>query len=200
MTTLTWRPRVRPQGRDTELLARAQRGDTAAFEELARPCVDRVFAVVLRLVGDRGEAEDVVQETLTRAWRGIRRFRGRSTFPTWLHRIAVNEANRSLEKGTRRPRTTHLTTEHLQVGSCGDRGPAQQAEYRELRAALEGALLALPPPYRTAVVLRDIEGFSTREAADIAGVGEAAFKSRLHQARLKIRAALGDHALIAADG
>jgi RNA polymerase sigma factor (sigma-70 family) len=200
MTTLTWRPRVRPNGPDTELLARAQRGDAAAFEELARPCVDRVFAVVLRLVGDRGEAEDVVQETLTRAWRGIRRFRGRSTFPTWLHRIAVNEANRSLEKGTRRPQTTHLTTEHLQLGSCGDHGPAQQAEYRELRAALEGALLTLPPSYRIAVVLRDIEGFSTREAADIAGVGEAAFKSRLHQARLKIRAALGDHVLIAAEG
>ena len=200
MATLTWRARVRPHRRDTELLARARRGDAAAFEELARPCVDRVFAVVLRLVGDRAEAEDIVQETLVRAWRGIRRFRGRSTFPTWLHRIAVNEANRSLERGTRRAPTTRLTAEHLQLSSGGERGPAQQAEYRELRDALEGALLALPLPYRTAVVLRDIEGFSTREAADIAGVGEAAFKSRLHQARLKLRAALGDHALIAADG
>jgi RNA polymerase sigma-70 factor (ECF subfamily) len=69
-----------------------------------------------------------------------------------------------------------------------------------LRAALETALLALPLPYRTAVVLRDIEGLSTRQAADVAGAGEAAVKSRLHHARLEIRAALSDEALITAVG
>jgi RNA polymerase sigma-70 factor (ECF subfamily) len=84
------------------------------------------------------------------------------------------------------------------MGTSPDREPARQAEYQELRIALEAALVELPLPYRTAVVLRDIEGFSTREAAKIAGVGEAAFKSRLHQARLKLRASLGDDALIAA--
>jgi RNA polymerase sigma-70 factor (ECF subfamily) len=197
MTTLTWRSRARPDTRETELLARAQCGDVAAFEELARMCVDRVFHLALRLLGDRGEAEDVVQETLLRAWRGIRGFRGRSGFPTWLHRIAVNEAHRTLEKGTRRPRTVRLAPEHLQVSTSPDHEPAQQAEYQELRTALESALFDLPLPYRTAVVLRDIEGLSTRAAAEIAGVGEAAFKSRLHQARLKLRASLGDDALIA---
>lgn len=162
-------------------------------------CVDRVFAVALGLLGDRAEAEDVVQETLLRAWRGIRGFRSRSGFPTWLHRIAVNEVNRTLEKGARRPRTVRLAPEHLELTTSADREPAQQAEYQELRTALESALLDLPLPHRAAVVLRDIEGFSTREAAKIAGVGEAAFKSRLHQARLKVRASLGDDALIAAE-
>lgn len=200
MTTLVRRSRARPQTRETELLTRAQCGDIAAFEELARTCVDRVFAVVLRLLGDRGDAEDVVQEALLRAWRGIRGFRGRSGFPTWLHRIAVNEANRTLEKGARGPRTVRLAPEHLQVSTSPDHEPAHQAEYQELRAALESALFDLPLPYRTAVVLRDIEGLSTREAAKIAGLGEAAFKSRLHQARLKLRASLGDDALIAAGG
>lgn len=200
MQTLTRIIRGQSQTREIELLARAQRGDAAAFEELAREHVDRLFAVALRLVGDRGDAEDVVQETLLRAWRSIGRFRGGSTFPTWLHRIAVNEANRLHDKGTRRPETMHLTAEQLQVRGSSDDGPAQRVEHQELRAALELALLALAPPYRTAVVLRDIEGLSTREAADIAGIGQAALKSRLHQARLKIRAALGDDALMAAAG
>jgi RNA polymerase sigma-70 factor (ECF subfamily) len=200
MTTLARRSRGRRQTRQSELLALAQRGDVAAFEELARTCVDRVFATALRLLGDRAEAEDVVQETLLRAWRGIQGFRGRSGFPTWLHRIAVNEVNRTLEKGTRRPRTVRLAPEHRELTTSADQEPARQAEYRELRTALESALLDLPLPHRAAVVLRDIEGLSTREAAKIAGVGEAAFKSRLHQARLKIRASLGDDALIATEG
>jgi RNA polymerase sigma-70 factor (ECF subfamily) len=200
MTTLGRRAALHPRTREMELLHRAQRGDVAAFEDLARTCVDRVFALVLRLVGDRAEAEDVLQETLLRAWRGIPRFHGRSGFPTWLYRIAVNEANRSLEKGTRSPRTVSLAAEHLELSSSARHEPAKQAEYRELRAALERALCDLAPPYRTAVVLRDIEGLSTRDAAQIAGVGEAAFKSRLHQARLKLRSALGDDALIAASG
>jgi RNA polymerase sigma-70 factor (ECF subfamily) len=198
VTTLALRSRARRHTKESELLARAQCGDVAAFEELARTCVDRVFAVALRLLGDRGEAEEVVQETLLRAWRGIGGFRGRSGFPTWLHRIAVNEARRTLDKGTRRPRTVRLGSEHLQVGGSSDHEPARQAEYQELRAALEAALFDLPLPYRVAVVLRDVEGLSTREAANVAGVGEAAFKSRLHQARLKLRIALGDDALIAA--
>jgi RNA polymerase sigma-70 factor (ECF subfamily) len=194
--------RARPQlqGRELDLIARAKGGDVAAFEQLARPHVDRLFAASLRLVGDRGEAEDVMQETLLRAWKGIGGFRGRSEFSTWLYRIAINEANRSLKKGTRRPEVTGLADAQLQLSSPPDHGPARHAESRELRDAVRTALLALPLPYRTAVVLRDIEGLSTREAAYVAGIGEAALKSRLHHARLKIRAALGDEALATAGG
>jgi RNA polymerase sigma-70 factor (ECF subfamily) len=190
--------RLRARSLDTECLERAQRGEVAAFEQLARVHCDRLFAVALRLVGDRAEAEDVVQETLLRAWRGIGRFHGGSDIFTWLYRITVNEANRAREKGARRPATTPFADEHLQLSGPPGDGPARRAEYREVRAALERALQQLPLAHRTAIVLRDIEGLSTREAANVVGVGEAAFKSRLHQARLKIRAALGDEALIAA--
>jgi RNA polymerase sigma-70 factor (ECF subfamily) len=199
-STLIHRARSRPQAREIELLARAQQGDVAAFEQLAAEHVNRLFLATVRLLGDRGDAEDVVQETLLRAWRGIRGFRRRSSFYTWLHRIALNEANRSAEKGTRRPDTIRLAEDQLQVSSPPEAGPARAAEYNELRAALRTALLALPLPHRTAIVLRDIEGLSTREAAEIVGVGEAAFKSRLHQGRLQVRAALGDQALIAVAG
>ena len=185
---------------ETGLVARAQAGDMHAFEQLVGAHADRLFAVLLRLLGDRAEAEDVAQEVLLRAWRGIGRFHGRSLFFTWLYRIAVNEANRSLDKNTRRPVTVPLDEGALGVPAPVGGEPSRRVEQLELREALDKALRELPLTYRTAIVLRDIEGLSTRDAAEITGVGEAAFKSRLHQARLKVRAALGDDTLIKAGG
>jgi RNA polymerase sigma-70 factor (ECF subfamily) len=180
------------------LIDRAQAGDVAAFEELACVYVDRLYAVVLRFVDDSCEAEDVVQETLLRAWRGIGSFQGRAMVFTWLYRIAVNESNRALERRLRRRRATvPVDEEAIQVPAPPNEGPAKRAEQRELREALDLAIAGLAAPYRTALVLRDVEGLSTREAAKIAGVGEAAFKSRLHQARLRVRASVGDAALVA---
>jgi RNA polymerase sigma-70 factor (ECF subfamily) len=169
----------------------------AAFEELAGVHADRLYTVVLRLVDDGCEAEDVLQETLLRAWRSIGRFQGRAMLFTWLYRIAVNESNRALERRLRRRATVPVDEEAVQVPAPPQDGPASQAERHELREALELAIGKLAPPYRTALVLRDVEGLSTREAAKIAGIGEAAFKSRLHQARLRVRASVGDAALVA---
>jgi RNA polymerase sigma-70 factor (ECF subfamily) len=183
---------------ERELVARAQAGDVTAFEQLAGVYADRLYTVVLRLVGERGEAEDVVQETMLRAWRGVGRFRGRSMFFSWLYRIAVNEANRALEKRWRPGVSVPVDERAVQLPAPPQEGPACQAEREELRQALDLAIADLTPPYRTALVLRDIDGLSTREAAKILGIGDAAFKSRLHQARLKVRAALSDAALTAA--
>jgi RNA polymerase sigma-70 factor (ECF subfamily) len=191
----------RPRGPDTadterRLVARARAGDMDAFEQLAGAHADRLFALLLGLLGNRGEAEDVAQEVMLRAWRGIGRFRGRSLFFTWLYRIAINEANRSLEKSSRRPMSVSIDAEVLQVPATAQDEPSRRLEQTELRKALSRALAGLPPDYRIAIVLRDVEGLSTQQAAEIAGVGQAAFKSRLHQARLKVRAAIGDEALI----
>ena len=185
---------------EAELIARAQAGDVAAFERLSGAYADRLFMLLLRLLGDRGEAEDVAQEVMLRAWRGIAQFRGRSSYFTWLYRIAVNEANRALQKRARRPAGVSLGPDELQLPAPAAEEPSRQAEASELRTALARALAELPPPLRMAIVLRDIEGLSTQEAADIAGIGEAAFKSRLHQARLRVRAAIGDQVLAAAGG
>ena len=137
---------------------------------------------------------------MLRAWQGIGHFQGRSSYFTWLYRIAVNEANRALEKRARRPAGVAIGAQELQLpGSPGD-DPSRQAEVSELRMALGRALAELPPALRTAIVLRDVEGFSTQQAAEIAGVSQAAFKSRLHQARLRVRAAIGDEALVTAGG
>ena len=180
---------------EAELVARARDGDADAFEQLARAHADRVFAVLLRLLGDRGEAEDVAQEVMLRAWRGIGRFHGRSLFFTWLYRIAINEANRSLEKGSRRAKGVPIDAEALQLAAAAKDEPSRQVERAELRDALSKAMADLPPAYRTAIVLRDVEGLSTQQAAEIADVGQAAFKSRLHQARHRLRVAIGDEAL-----
>jgi RNA polymerase sigma-70 factor (ECF subfamily) len=185
---------------EASLIAQAQGGDVAAFEQLSSAYADRLFMLLLRLLGDRGEAEDVAQEVMLRAWQGISRFQGRSSYFTWLYRIAVNEANRALEKRSRRPAGVPIGERELQLPTSPADDPFRQAEASELRVALGRAIAELPPPLRIAIVLRDVEGLSTLEAAEIAGIGQAAFKSRLHQARQRVRAAIGDEALVTAGG
>jgi RNA polymerase sigma-70 factor, ECF subfamily len=185
---------------EASLLARAKAGDVGAFERLSGAYADRIFMLLLRLLGDRGEAEDVAQEVMLRAWRGIAGFRGQSSYFTWLYRIAVNEANRALDKRARQPAGISLGSRELSLPTAPAEDPSRQVENTELRRALAQALADLPPPLRTAIVLRDVEGLSTQEAAAIAGIGQAAFKSRLHQARLRVRAAVGDEALVGSGG
>ena len=189
-----------PADTEASLLARAQAGDVSAFERLSGAYADRLFMLLLRLLGDRDEAADVAQEVMLRAWQGIARFRRQSSYFTWLYRIAVNEANRALEKRGRRPPGVPIGADELQLPTSPADDPSRQAENSELRRALGRALAELPPALRTAIVLRDVEGFSTQEAAEIAGVSQAAFKSRLHQARLRVRAAIGDETLISTGG
>jgi RNA polymerase sigma-70 factor, ECF subfamily len=189
-----------PAETEASLLARAQAGDVRAFERLSGAYADRLYMLLLRLLGDRGEAEDVAQEVMLRAWRGIARFQGHSSYFTWLYRIAVNEASRALEKKARRPAGVSIGAHELQLPASPAYDPSRQAENSELRRALGQALGELPPALRTAIVLRDVEGLSTQEAAEIAGVSQAAFKSRLHQARLRVRAAIGDETLITTGG
>jgi RNA polymerase sigma-70 factor (ECF subfamily) len=199
MNRAVWNP-VASRMPEHVLIDRAQAGDVTAFEALADVHADRLYSVALRFLGDGGEAEDVLQETLLRAWRGIRRFEGRARVFTWLYRITVNESNRALERRQRRRATVPVDEEATDVPAPSKDGPASQAERQELRQELQLAISRLSPPCRTALVLRDVEGLSTREAAAIAGVGEAAFKSRLHQARLRVRALVGDAALVASAG
>jgi RNA polymerase sigma-70 factor (ECF subfamily) len=189
-----------PGDTESSLIARAKAGEAVAFEQLSSAYADRIFMLLLRLLGDRGDAEDIAQEVMLRAWRAIGTFRGNSSYFTWLYRIAVNEANRALQRRARRPASVPIGRDELQLPGSGLDDPALRAETRELRIALLGALRDLPPELRIAIVLRDIEGLSTQDAAEVAGLGQAAFKSRLHQARLRVRAAVGDEALVASGG
>ncbi|MGO9959803.1 MAG: RNA polymerase sigma factor [Solirubrobacteraceae bacterium] len=172
------------------LVERAAGGDTAAFEELVMRHADRLFASLRRFGLDDAEAQEVAQETFLRAWRSLPRFERRSAFFTWLYRIGFNEAQRRL---ARRPAAGSLVSpdERPLEEFVDERpGPAEQAESRELRLALDRALAQLPADLRVPVVLRDIEGLSTREAASLVGLGEPAFKSRLHRGRMALRGLL----------
>ena len=177
---------------DAELVIRARGGDRSAFEELVRRHADRLHAVVVRLVDDDHDAQEVTQEAFLRAWRAMPKFKGDAQFFTWLYRIGVNEANRRLALGARGPGQDSL---HEIAHEPHDRrpGPARTTEQRDLARALEQAVRALHPDHRTALVLRDIEGLSTTQAAEIMDLGEAAFKSRLHRARMTVRDAVSGY-------
>ena len=175
------------------LVARAQAGEQAAFEELVRRYADRLYAVVVRFVADAGEAEEVTQEAFLRAWRSISRFEGRAQFFTWLYRIAINEAKRRAERRRSAEQAVPFTEQAIEQAADACEAPDPGAEQAELRGALERAVRALPLEHRTPLILRDIEGLSTREAAQVMELPEAAFKSRLHRARIAVRAAIDDY-------
>jgi RNA polymerase sigma-70 factor, ECF subfamily len=175
-----------------ELLRRARAGDEGAFAELVTMHADRVYGTLRRFGLDPTEADEVAQEVFLRAWRGLPRFEERAQFSTWLYRIAFNEAQRRLSRRAA-PRVEPGVDRDDPIVALPESpalGPEAQALDREFVRTLERALGQLPDDWRMAVVLRDIDGLSTREAAGIVGIREAAFKSRLHRGRMQLRALL----------
>lgn len=178
-----------PEGSDDErLVSQAQAGDQDAFNALAERHSSMLRRVLFGITKDCEAAWDAMQEALLAAWRNIGRFEGRSKFSTWLTRIGINEAYRGLRTGN---------VEMLQIDdSLGARVPDWGArpdeafESREFLSAVAQGLDGLSDEYATAVRLRDVEGLSTREAAQALGIGERAFKSRLHRGRMALRADL----------
>lgn len=186
-------PQVREQT-DDPLVIRAQAGDRAAFDELVKRHADRLYGLVAGMLGPGHEAEEVVQETFLRAWKSIDRFKGRSQFYTWLYRIGTNEANRRGAQVSRhRLRTAFSVDEEDGPELAADgHDPVRSAQLSELRLGIARAVADLPADQREAIVLRDMNGLSTRESAAVMELGEAAFKSKLHRARLKVRSAVAD--------
>jgi RNA polymerase sigma-70 factor (ECF subfamily) len=177
------------------LVERARSRDRLAFEELVRRHADRLYSVVLRFLADPADAEEVTQEAFLRAWRGIDRFEGRSQFFTWIYRIALNEAKRHATRQPPAGKVRSLEDEPVPEAPDWSEAPEVRLGQGEIRRVLEGAIRALPIEYRAPLVLRDIEGLSTRDAAEVMDLGEAAFKSRLHRARLAVRRSLDEYFL-----
>jgi RNA polymerase sigma-70 factor, ECF subfamily len=151
-----------------------------------------VYGALRRFGLTPSEAEEVAQEVFLRAWRGLGGFQQRARLSTWLYRIAFNEAQRALAR--RPPPSLEPVPEGedpvLVQPDAPELGPSRRALAGEFYEMLARALLQLPPDWRAAVILRDIEGLSTHEAAAAVGVREAAFKSRLHRGRMQLRALL----------
>lgn len=176
-----------------ELIRRARAGDQDAFAGLVMSHADRVYGALRRFGLDPDEADEVAQEVFVRAWRGLSRFKERAQFSTWLYRIAFNEAQRRLSRRPApraEPGPDREDDPILSLPESPELAPDAQTLGHEFERTLERALDELPAGWRAAVVLRDIEGLSTHDAAQIVGVREAAFKSRLHRGRMQLRALL----------
>src|SRR5262245_48993694 len=168
-------------------------GDRDAFERLVEELADRVYNVALRITGDATEAEDATQDAFLRAWRNWSGFRGEASPTTWIYRIAVNASLERVRR--RRPPDDYLSEVGDEDAAVVDWSPsvAELAERSELRDLVLGGLELLEPDQRVALVLRDIDGLSTAEAAEALDISEQALKSRLHRARAALRGHLTDY-------
>jgi RNA polymerase sigma-70 factor, ECF subfamily len=156
------------------------------FEDLVSEHRSHVYGVALRVVSDPTLADDVVQETFIRAWRGLPRFRGDSSIGTWLHRIAVNTALTARRRAVRISGPSLDSIEQVAAVPTPDDDPDRRSEMLGLRLELEGALDVLPAGQRVVVVLKDVEGWSHAEIADHLGISESAAKVRLHRAHRRL--------------
>ena len=173
---------------DAALLARLRTGDTRAFEELVTTYQHRLFGVALRMLGSRAEAEEIAQETFLRAHRALGEFRGEARLGTWLYAIASRLCLNRLAAAARRHEAPDETALQQQPAEGGD--AAAVLEQRELQAALHDAVAALPEERRIVVVLRDLEGLAYEEIAEVLGLPLNTVRSRLHRARLDLKAKL----------
>ncbi|CCH29221.1 sigma-70 family RNA polymerase sigma factor [Actinosynnema sp. NPDC047251] len=169
---------------DQPLLEAAVRGDTAAFDELVRRHTGRMYRVALRIVGDPVEAEDVVQDAWISAWRALPRFRGDSAASTWLYRVVTNAALAHL----RRKKPT-VPLESAPEPRAVD-GPEASLLRNETTDVVLRAIASLEPSQRVPLVLRELEGLSYEEVAQVLGTGVPALRARLHRARVALMAKL----------
>jgi RNA polymerase sigma-70 factor (ECF subfamily) len=175
-----------------ELIEAARRGDRAALNRLLSDARPRLLAVALRVVRDRDEAEDVVQEALVKVCRSLARFEGRSSFSTWLHRIVVNAAlDRLRRQGARREKVADDDERTLEpVEKIDEQTPERVVSRRETGAVVRGALARLSPVHREVLELREFEGESYRDVARLVRCPVGTVMSRLHHARHKLAAEL----------
>jgi len=167
---------------DEEVVARTRSGDTAVFELLMRRHNQLIFRALRAILKDDAEAEDVLQECYVRAYEKLHTFRGEARVSSWMTRIGVNLA---LDRLRKRGRTVSLEPSSIEVSNTGT--PEDASATRELNRLLESAIDALPAPYRSVFVLREVEGLGTQDTADSLGIESATVKTRLHRARAHLR-------------
>lgn len=184
---------------DLALVTRCQQGDTQAFDELVTRYRHRVFGMVYHLVHNEQDAWDLAQEGFVKAWKNIARFRGESSFYTWLYRIVTNVAidalrRKQIQGGQEFDETIQLSdiepTNSLAPKS--EPAPSQKLERGELRQKIETAIQKLSPDHRAVILLKEMEGLQYHEIAEAVGCSIGTVMSRLFYARRKLQAFLKD--------
>jgi RNA polymerase sigma-70 factor, ECF subfamily len=191
-----------PPVTDEELVARARTQDFGAFEQLVERYEDKVYRLAFRFVRNETEAKEIVQDTFLSIWRKLDTFKGDAQFGSWLYRVAANAALMRLRSQRRHP---EVSTEELPVdfldtyghlpapGDNWARRPDDELQSDELRRRIQSAVDDLPEIYRTVFLVRDVEGLSTEETAEVLGISVPTVKTRLHRARLALRQAIGQY-------
>jgi RNA polymerase sigma-70 factor, ECF subfamily len=164
-----------------QTVRRAQEGDADAFRMLYEEHGGRVYALCLRLSGDRAEAEELTQDVFVRVWERLETFRGDSAFSTWLHRLAINEVLGEKRRASRRSRRVVSTDQPESLER--PRGESGETENWDLSNSIAG----LPEGARAVFVLHDIEGYQHEEIASMTGIAEGTSKAQLHRARRLLR-------------
>ncbi len=181
------------------LVQAAKKGDVSAFEQLVKKYDRNIFRIAQHITHNREDAEDVLQDAFLKAYTNLGQFQGNSKFYTWLVRIAVNESLMRLRK-RRRDNTVSLdedveTDESSMPRDIPDWAPSPEQLYKqsELNDILSKTIQGLPASFRTVFVLRDVEGLSTEETAEMLNLSVPAVKSRLLRARLQLRERLSTY-------
>ena len=180
---------------DNFLIKQAIRGDAYAFEQLMRRHESRMYSVAIRMCGNREDAQDCVQDAMLRIYRALDRFKGQSSFSTWVYRITMNTCLDELRRRKVRASTSLDTL--LESGwSPTDETdtPEHHAIDAERRKALSGAIQSLPEDMRSAIVLREMQGLSYEEISDVLSVNVGTIKSRISRGREKLREKLKKNA------
>jgi RNA polymerase sigma-70 factor (ECF subfamily) len=186
-------------GDELELVARAQRGDTSAFNELVTRYRNRAFSMIYNMVRNEQDAWDIAQDGFVKAWRNIRRFRGQSSFFTWLYRILMNISidalrRKQIESGTEFDDTVRL--QQIEPASATtpqrEHEPATRLSDKEIRARIDAAIERLSPDHRAVIVMRELDGLDYQEIADAMECSIGTVMSRLFYARKKLQTMLKD--------
>jgi RNA polymerase sigma-70 factor, ECF subfamily len=186
------------ESRDQALIRRVLAGDSEAFYQLVKPYQRMLYASAISMLGNEADAEEVAQESFLKAYKHLARFRGECKFSTWLVQITINESRMRLRKYREHlyesldaPQTNEDGEDYTPRDFADWREiPSESLEREEVRQALQDALATLDRKYSEVIVLRDVNGLSTRETAKMLGITEASVKTRLLRARLMMRDAL----------
>ncbi|PCC71684.1 RNA polymerase sigma-70 factor, ECF subfamily [Nannocystis exedens] len=192
--------RAEQDRRDRQLVRRLKQGDEAAFRELVHTYQNRIFGLMLRMIGNRQEAEDLAQEVFIIVYRAIGNYRGEGRFYTWLYRVATNTCKNRIKylKGRNFHRSLDIDeTPQAQMPAAETGavitfqsqvpGPEAVTEGMRMEKIVQRELAALDPDHRLLIVLRDVQGMSYQDIIKITGLQEGTLKSRLHRARLALK-------------
>jgi RNA polymerase sigma-70 factor (ECF subfamily) len=189
---------ARPPDTDEDLVASAQDGDTRAFDALILKYGEKLYGLVYHMTAHKEDTNDLLQEIFARAYQSLPKFRGNSSFHTWIHQIAVNLTLNFLKRRKRRSsislseEDSSLQQDPALIDNTTEANPVRQSNLKELQKKLNEAMLKLSHPHRIVVTMFDIQGMPHSDIAKVLKVSEGTVRSRLHYAHLQLQSALKD--------